>query len=89
MLGADGGDYNILGQFEFTGGRLDMTQNKNGAQTGTQEELTIENLDKAGGTFIMDTDLNNEEGDQRGRKCRHKLYPGQRYKFAERYCNRS
>lgn len=64
MLGADGGDYNILGQFEFTGGRLDMTQNKNGAQTGTQEELTIENLDKAGGTFIMDTDLNNEEGDK-------------------------
>lgn len=53
MLGADGGYYNILGQFEFTGGRLDMTQNKNGAQTGTQEELTIENLDKAGGTFIM------------------------------------
>ena len=64
MLGADGGDYNILGQFEFTGGRLDMTQNKNGTQTGTQEELTIENLDKAGGTFIMDTDLNNEEGDK-------------------------
>lgn len=64
MLGADGGYYNILGQFEFTGGRLDMTQNKNGAQTGTQEELTIENLDKAGGTFIMDTDLNNEEGDK-------------------------
>lgn len=64
MLGADGGDYNILGQFEFTGGRLDMTQNKDGAQTGTQEELTIENLDKAGGTFIMDTDLNNEEGDK-------------------------
>lgn len=64
MLGADGGDYNILGQFEFTGGRLDMTQNKNGIQTGTQEELTIENLDKAGGTFIMDTDLNNEEGDK-------------------------
>ncbi|WP_370847073.1 autotransporter outer membrane beta-barrel domain-containing protein [Phascolarctobacterium faecium] len=64
MLGADGGDYNILGQFEFTGGRLDMTQNKNGAQTDTQEELTIENLDKAGGTFIMDTDLNNEEGDK-------------------------
>ena len=64
MLGADGGDYNILGQFEFTGGRFDMTQNKNGTQTGTQEELTIENLDKAGGTFIMDTDLNNEEGDK-------------------------
>lgn len=64
MLGADGGDYNILGQFEFTGGRLDMTQNKNGTQTGTQEELTIDNLDKAGGTFIMDTDLNNEEGDK-------------------------
>ena len=64
MLGADGGDYNILGQFEFTGGRLDMTQNKDGAQTGTQEELTIENLDKAGGTFIMHTDLNNEEGDK-------------------------
>lgn len=64
MLGADGGDYNILGQFEFTGGRLDMTQNKDGAQTGTQEELTIENLYKAGGTFIMDTDLNNEEGDK-------------------------
>lgn len=64
MLGADGGDYNILGQFEFTGGRLDMTQNKDGAQTGTQEELTIENLDKAGCTFIMDTDLNNEEGDK-------------------------
>ena len=64
MLGADGGYYNILGQFEFTGGRLDMTQNKDGAQTGTQEELTIENLDKAGGTFIMDTDLNNEEGDK-------------------------
>lgn len=64
MLGADGGYYNILGQFEFTGGRLDMTQNKNGAQTGTQEGLTIENLDKAGGTFIMDTDLNNEEGDK-------------------------
>lgn len=64
MLGADGGDYNILGQFEFTGGRLDMTQNKDGAQTGTQEELIIENLDKAGGTFIMDTDLNNEEGDK-------------------------
>lgn len=64
MLGADGGDYNILGQFEFTGGRLDMTQNKDGAQTGTQEELTIENLDKVGGTFIMDTDLNNEEGDK-------------------------
>ena len=64
MLGAEGGDYNILGQFEFTGGRLDMTQNKDGAQTGTQEELTIENLDKAGGTFIMDTDLNNEEGDK-------------------------
>ena len=64
MLGADGGDYNIWGQFEFTGGRLDMTQNKDGAQTGTQEELTIENLDKAGGTFIMDTDLNNEEGDK-------------------------
>lgn len=64
MLGADGGDYNILGQFEFTGGRLDMTQNKDGAQTGPQEELTIENLDKAGGTFIMDTDLNNEEGDK-------------------------
>lgn len=64
MLGADGGDYNILGQFEFTGGRLDMTQNKDGAQTGTQEELTIENLDKAGGTFIMDTDLNNEESDK-------------------------
>lgn len=64
MLGADGGDYNILGQFEFAGGRLDMTQNKNGTQTGTQEELTIENLDKAGGTFIMDTDLNNEEGDK-------------------------
>lgn len=64
MLGADGGYYNILGQFEFTGGSLDMTQNKNGAQTGTQEELTIENLDKAGGTFIMDTDLNNEEGDK-------------------------
>ena len=65
LLGADGGSsYNIRGNFEFTGGSLDMTQNTSGTQTGTHEELTIDNLDKAGGTFIMDTDLNNEKGDK-------------------------
>ena len=65
LLGADGGNYNILGQFEFTGGSLDMTKNRYGARTGSYEELIIENLDKAGGTFIMDTDLASEtDGDK-------------------------
>ena len=65
LLGADGGNYNILGQFEFTGGSLDMTKNSAGAQTGSYEELIIENLDKAGGTFFMDTDLASEtDGDK-------------------------
>ena len=65
LLGADGGSsYNIRGNFEFTGGSLDMTKNTSGTQTGTHEKLTIDNLDKAGGTFIMDTDLNNEKGDK-------------------------
>ena len=65
LLGANGGSgYRIQGNFEFTGGSLDMTKNTYGIQTGRHEELTIDNLDKAGGTFIMDTDLNNEEGDK-------------------------
>lgn len=62
LLGADGGSYHIGGKFEFTGGNFDMAKNIPGMTTGTctYETLTIDNLQKGGGTFIMDTDLASE-----------------------------
>ena len=62
LLGADGGRYHIGGKFEFTGGNFDMSKNIPGmtTATGTYETLTIDNLQKGGGTFIMDTDLASE-----------------------------
>lgn len=62
LLGADGGSYHIGGKFEFTGGNIDMAKNIPGMTTGTgtYETLTIDNLQKGGGTFIMDTDLVSE-----------------------------
>ena len=60
LLGADGGSYHISGKFEFTNGKVDMTKDINGTETGSYENLTIDNLQKGGGTFIMDTDLASE-----------------------------
>ena len=60
LLGADGGSYHIGGKFEFTGGNIDMAKSIPGMTTGTYETLTIDNLQKGGGTFIMDTDLVSE-----------------------------
>ena len=61
LLGADGGSYNIGGKFEFTGGNFDMTKDISGTATGSYENLTIDNLQQGGGTFVMDTDLASEK----------------------------
>lgn len=65
LLGADGGNYSIGGTFEFTGGKFNMTKAINGSIPGSYENLTIDNLQQGGGTFIMDTDLDSEiDGDK-------------------------
>ena len=60
-LGADGGDYNIGGTFNFDGGVLDMVSNPDLSLPNkrTYETLTIENLTGNAGTFKLDTDLNS------------------------------
>ena len=61
VFGADGGNYNITGTFNFNGGLVDMTVNPDGALPNprTYESLTIGNLAGNGGTFKMDTDLDS------------------------------
>lgn len=59
-LGTDGGSYNIGGKFAFTGGVFDMTKDINGNKARTYETLKIADLQRGGGTFILNTDLASE-----------------------------
>ncbi len=69
-----GGSYNFGGDFTFDGGIVDMTKGieryqYHGPYTAdaifkdidSYETLTIENLKKGGGTFVMNTDLESEK----------------------------
>lgn len=60
-LGADSGDYNISGTFNFTGGVVDMISHpdKHTPNPRTYETLTIANLVGQNGTCKLDTDLNS------------------------------
>ena len=66
---AHGGNYNFGGDFTFDGGFVDMTRGFVEISGGvfkiesidSYETLTIENLKKGGGTFVMNTDLESEK----------------------------
>ena len=61
MLNADGKTYNIKGDFNLTGGTVDMTKVPGDTQIKqTYENLNIDKLTGNGGTFKLNTDLNSE-----------------------------
>ena len=56
-----GGDYSLNGNFTFDGGEVNMAKDAWLHDTDSYETLTIENLKKGGGTFVMNTDLESEK----------------------------
>lgn len=59
-LGANGGNYHIAGNFNFTNGLVDMVSNPDGSNPNPRsyETLNIDYLSGNDGIFKLDTDLN-------------------------------
>ena len=65
LFNNDGKAYNVIGEFNFNSGIVDMAKKYDGGgNSQTYESLTIESFNGNGGTFVLNTDLENNSADR-------------------------